>query len=110
MIPSLLMRDNKNTSFGRIWDEIYFTSKEKEKAVELTIQQVHSYYDLVKNGEAEELIFAGIDYTPGGSLIIPKLDDNDQVYFYDMLSKTKIYPGLETIKKIHISLAKIKKP
>jgi len=78
--------------------------------VELTIQQVHSYYDLVKNGEAEELIFAGIDYTPGGSLIIPKLDDNDQVYFYDMLSKTKIYPGLETIKKINVAVAKMEKP
>jgi hypothetical protein len=77
--------------------------------MELTIQQVHSYYNLVNNGEAEELIFPGIDNTPGGSLIIPKLDENDQVYFYDMISKTKIYPGLDTIKKIYIALAKRKK-
>lgn len=74
----------------------------------LTIQEVHTYYSLVNSGEAEELQFAGIDNTPGGSFILPNIDDDDQVYFYDSISKTKIYPGLETIKKIKTCIAKKK--
>jgi hypothetical protein len=77
--------------------------------MKLTIQEVHSYYNLVKNGEAEELKFPGIDNSPGGSFIIPRLDENDDVYFYDTLSKSKVYPGLDTIKKIYIALAKSQK-
>lgn len=74
--------------------------------MKLTIQDVHSYYNLVKDGKAEELVFPGVDNTPGGSFIIPRLDENDEVYFYDTLSKTKIVPGLDIIKKIYIGLAK----
>lgn len=78
--------------------------------MELTIREVHTYYDLVNSGEAEEIIFPGIDNTPGGSFILPKLDDEDQVYFYDTISKTKIYPGLDTIEKIKRCVAKKKNP
>ena len=74
--------------------------------MKLTIQEVHSYYNLVKEGKAEELVLPGIDNSPGGSFIIPRLDENDEVYFYDTLSKTKITPGLDLVKKIYIALAK----
>lgn len=76
----------------------------------LTIQEVHTYYSLVNSGEAEKLEFPGIDNTIGGSFILPKLDDEDKVYFYDSISKTKIYPGLETVEKIKKSIAKKKNP
>ena len=71
----------------------------------LTIQEVHTYYSLVNSGEVEKIIFPGIDNNPGGSFVLPKLDDEDKVYFYDSISKTKIYPGLDTIEKIKKCIA-----
>ena len=76
--------------------------------MDLTIQQVHTYYNLVNSGKAPQLEFSGVDTSPGGSFIIPQLDENDKVYFYDTLSKTKIYPGENTIKKIQDTIAKMK--
>ncbi len=76
--------------------------------MDLTIQQVHTYYNLVNSGKAPALEFPGIDNSPGGSFIITNLDENDKVYFFDAISKTKIYPGENTIKNIQDTIAKIK--
>jgi len=91
-------------------DEIYSSRAFRRKSMTLTIQEVHSYYNLVNSGDAPVLEFPGIDNTPGGSFILPSLDDNDQVYFYDSISKAKIYPGLDTIEKIKKCIAKIENP
>jgi len=91
-------------------DELYSSRAFRRNSMDLTIREVHTYYSLVNSGEAEELIFPGVDNTPGGSFILPKLDDEDKVYFYDSISKTKIYPGLDTIEKIKKCIAKKKDP
>ena len=101
-------RQDKTLPLVELWDEIYFIRAFRGNTMELTIQQVHSYYDLVKNGEAPNLYFPAIDNSVGGSFIIPRLDENDKVYFYDVISKTKIYPGLDVTEKIQMYVAKIK--
>lgn len=65
--------------------------------MELSIQEVHFYNNLVNQGEAEELTFHGVD---DGNVIIPRLDDQDRVYFLDLGSRVKIYPGENLIEKI----------
>lgn len=76
----------------------------------LTIQEAHTYYNMVNSGDAPKLEFPGVDNTPGGSFILPAIDKNDQVYFFDAISKAKIYPGLDMIKKIKDCIAKIENP
>lgn len=63
----------------------------------LSIQEVHSYNNLVKAGKAEPLVFTGVDKD---AIVIPKLDEDDKVYFLDLDSRAKVYPGLNTIEKI----------
>lgn len=65
--------------------------------MDLSIQEVHTYNDLVKAGKADELDIVGVDDAP---IIVTRLDDNDQVYFYDIVSKVKVYPGINMIEKI----------
>lgn len=68
--------------------------------MELTIQEAHTYNNLVKEGKEKELYFRGLDQSEDSKLVVPKLDENSTVYFYDIVSSTKIYPGIETIKLI----------
>ena len=68
--------------------------------MELTIQEAHTYNNLVKEGKEKELYFRGLDQSENSKLVVPKLDENSTVYFYDIVSSTKIYPGIETIKLI----------
>lgn len=68
--------------------------------MKLTIQEVHSYNNLVKEGKEKELYFRGLDQSENSKLVVPKIDESSTVYFYDISSGTKIYPGIETIKLI----------
>ena len=68
--------------------------------MELTLKDVHTYSFLVKEGRAEELYLPGMDESENSKLVVPKIDENSKVYFYDISSKTKVYPGVEMIKKI----------
>jgi len=74
--------------------------------VELTIQEVHSYNNLVNARKAEPLRLTGID---SDAIVIPKLDNNDQVYFFDFDSRVSVYPGINIIKKIKIAIDNQKK-
>lgn len=74
--------------------------------MELTIQEVHSYNNLVKAGKVEPLRLTGVDYD---AILIPKLDENDQVYFFDLDSRMKIYPGINIIEKIKKAIDNQKK-
>jgi hypothetical protein len=65
--------------------------------MELTIQEVHSYNNLVNEGKEEKLKLSGVD---DDSIVIPRLDELDRVYFYDLSSKARIYPGRNVIEKI----------
>ena len=63
----------------------------------LTIQEVHTYNNLIKMGKAEELKLSGVD---SDTVVIPQLDEFDNVYFLDLASRAKIYPGINVIEKI----------
>lgn len=76
--------------------------------MELTIQEVHSYNNLVKKGEADPLDLPGCDTSEFGGLVIPRLDENDRVYFYDLSSGTVVYPGINTIEKIKKAIDKVR--
>jgi len=103
-------RQDKTLPLVELGDEIYSIRAFRRNSMDLTIREVHTYYSLVNSGEAEELMLPGVDNTPGGSFVLPKLDGEDKVYFYDSISKTKIYPGLDTIEKIKTCIAKKKNP
>lgn len=74
--------------------------------MDITIQEVNTYYNMVKNGEAPNLYFPGIDNREGGNLIIPKIDLNDHVYLFDVVSQTKITLGIDVIEKIRFYIEK----
>lgn len=63
----------------------------------LTIQEVHTYNDLVKAGKAEELKLSGVD---DGTVVIPQLDESGVVYFLDLSSRARVYPGRNMMEKI----------
>ena len=69
------------------------------------MQEVHTYNDLVNKGEAEAIIFPGCDES---ELVLPRLDENDDVYFYNLSSGTNIYPGINTIEKIKKAIDKVR--
>ena len=73
--------------------------------MDLTIQEVHSYNDLVKMGKEEQLQLSGVD---NDTVVIPQLDEFDNVYFLDLASRAKIYPGINVIEKIKAAIDKHK--
>lgn len=66
----------------------------------MTVKQVNRYYDLVTEGKAEPLRLLGAEGFSRETLLIPSLDENDVVYFDDMMTGLKIYPGPDSVKKI----------
>ena len=74
--------------------------------MDLTMHEVHYYNDLVKKGIAQKLVFPGVD---DDAIVIPGIDQEDRVYFLDLSSKLKIYPGVNTIEKIKKTLDNQKK-
>jgi len=74
--------------------------------MELTIQEVHSYNNLVKAGIVPELKLSGVD---DDTVVIPQLDELGQVYFLDLASRAKVYPGKNTIEKIKKAIDSQKK-
>lgn len=74
--------------------------------MELTVKQVHEYYNLVTEGKAPRLTLLGAEGYDLATLLIPAVDGDGVVYFDDMMSGNKIYPGSETIRKILLALDK----
>jgi hypothetical protein len=72
--------------------------------MELTLKQVHDYYNLVTEGKAPPLTLLGAEGTDLASLLIPAIDADGVVYFDDMQSGSKIYPGSETVRNILLTL------
>jgi len=66
----------------------------------ITIQEVHTYNNLVKAGVEEPLELPGCDTSEFGGLVVPRLDENNRVYFHDLSSGVNVYPGRNTIEKI----------
>lgn len=74
--------------------------------MELTIQEVHTYNDLVKQGKVDKLVLTGVN---NDAILITKVDENDKIYFLDLESRIKIYPGINTIEKIKNAIDNQKK-
>jgi hypothetical protein len=71
--------------------------------MELTIQEVSYYNDLVKNDKALK-IECQFD---ASDTIVSKIDSSDKVFFYCLGCQTSFYPGINLIEKIkgYISLS-----
>jgi hypothetical protein len=71
--------------------------------MELTIQEVSYYNDLVKNDKALK-IECQFD---ASDTIVSKVDSSDKVFFYCLGCQTSFYPGINLIEKIkgYISLS-----
>jgi len=64
--------------------------------MDITIQDVHTYLNMVRAGTADPIVLSNSDST----LIIPALDKDEKVYFRDLSEGINIYPSLDTIKII----------
>jgi DNA primase len=71
--------------------------------MDLTIQEVNYYNDLVKNGKALK-IECKFD---ANDTVVSKVDSSDKVFFYCLGCQTSFYPGINLIEKIkgYISLS-----
>lgn len=58
--------------------------------MKLTMQDVHTYNNLVKEGKAEPL----------GDIVVPRLTDDEEVILYDLSNGTVTRPGINLIEKI----------
>ena len=64
--------------------------------MDLTIQEVNYYNDLVKNNKALK-IECQFD---AGDTVVSKVDSSDKVFFYCLGCQTSFYPGINLIEKI----------
>ena len=71
--------------------------------MDLTIQEVNYYNDLVKNNKALK-IECQFD---AGDTLVSKVDSSDKVFFYCLGCQTSFYPGINLIERIkgYISLS-----
>lgn len=71
--------------------------------MDLTIQEVNYYNDLVKNNKALR-IECQFD---AGDTVVSKVDSSDKVFFYCLGCQTSFYPGINLIERIkgYISLS-----
>jgi hypothetical protein len=71
--------------------------------MELTIQEVNHYNDLVKNNKALK-IECQFD---SNDTIISRVDSSDKVFFYCLGCRSSFYPGINLVERIkgYISLA-----
>jgi hypothetical protein len=71
--------------------------------MDLTIQEVNHYNNLVKNKKALK-IECQFD---ANDTVVSKVDSSDKVFFYCLGCQTSFYPGINLIEKIkgYISLA-----
>lgn len=71
--------------------------------MELTIQEVHTYNNLVKEGK---IIPFKIPGSGSDSILLPNIDEDGKVYLHDISNGIKIYPGIDTIERIKKSIDK----
>ena len=71
--------------------------------MDLTIQEVNYYNDLVKNNKALKI---ECKFDPQDT-IISRVDSSDKVFFYCLGCRSSFYPGINLIQRIkgYISLS-----
>ena len=67
--------------------------------MKLTVQDIHTYNNLVKRGEADPL-------GNSGQILVPRLLENDEVVLYDIASGDSFTPGINLIEKIKEAIDK----
>jgi DNA primase len=75
--------------------------------MELTIQEVNYYNDLVKNNKALKIECPFNENEEFPDIVISKIDSSEKVFFYCLGCQTSFYPGINLIEKIkgYISLS-----
>jgi len=71
--------------------------------MKLTVKEVHTYNNLVNQGLEPPLEIPGSDV---GEILVPNVDENDQVYFKNLIDNSRIYPGRNTTEKIKKAIDK----
>ena len=75
--------------------------------MELTIQEVNLYNNLVKEEKALQILCPFNENEEFPDMVISKIDSSEKVYFYCLSCQASFYPGINLIEKIkgYISLA-----
>lgn len=75
--------------------------------MELTIQEVNLYNNLVKEEKALQILCLFNENEEFPDIVISKIDSSEKVYFYCLSCQASFYPGINLIEKIkgYISLA-----
>ena len=75
--------------------------------MDLTIQEVNHYNNLVKYGKALQILCPFNENEEFPDMVISRLDSSDKVYFYCLSCQASFYPGINTVEKIkgYISLS-----
>jgi hypothetical protein len=70
----------------------------------LTIQDVHAYQELAAMKLVPSIEYLLGDTSDYPDLMLPELNENDEVVFYSVIGTTKVTPGLNTIETILTSI------
>ena len=75
--------------------------------MQLSIQEVTLYNDLVKENKAVQILCPFNENEEFPDLVISRVDSSEKVYFYCLSCQTSFYPGIDMIEKIkgYISLS-----
>lgn len=58
--------------------------------MEITVQQLHDYFSLVRSGDIDPVPIPGCEGSDAESLLVPWID-GDKVVLFDMSSNSKIH-------------------
>ena len=75
--------------------------------MELSIQEINLYNNLVKDGKALKILCPFNENEEFPDIVISRIDSSDKVYFYCLSCQASFYPGIDMMEKIkgYISLA-----
>ena len=75
--------------------------------MELTIQEVNLYNNLVKDKKALQILCPFNENKEFPDMVISRMDSSDKVYFYCLSCQSSFYPGIDMMEKIkgYISLS-----
>ena len=77
----------------------------KRSQMELSIQEVNLYTELISKGKAVPIFCPLSENKEFPDIMMSMIDKNNKVYFKFLSCKANIYPGLNTIEKIRAYIA-----
>ena len=75
--------------------------------MDLTIQEINHYNNLVKYGKALQILCPFNENEEFPDMVISRVDSSNKVYFYCLSCQASFYPGIDMIEKVkgYISLS-----